>query len=159
MGLLLVPQPINYEAVRNKEARLQQQQKKIHDCRHKAKELPELAPGDTVYIRTEKKTGTIYAIHSPRSYIVDVGYAKIRRNRKHLVLIKNPIKQGNEQHSQRDVDLEFQPVVAPEENEVEHVVAPEENEVEPVVAPEENENGVGTSKYGRQYKQPKRFGH
>ncbi|KAK3766532.1 hypothetical protein RRG08_028650 [Elysia crispata] len=61
--------------------------KKFNQC-HRAKKLPELDPGDTIYIRDLKREAVVVEQHhSPRSYLVRTSQqtTPLRWNRRHLV--------------------------------------------------------------------------
>lgn len=62
-------------------------QKAYFDARHRAKTLPALHPGDTVWVRDSNQKGTVHqAAHTPRSYYVQVQNGTVRRNRRGLNL-------------------------------------------------------------------------
>lgn len=57
-----------------------------YDKRHRARNLPNLAPGDQVWITDTKTSGTVTSEHPmPRSYLVSGPQGTLRRNRCHLV--------------------------------------------------------------------------
>lgn len=77
---------------------LKKKQQVTHECRHRAKDLPFITPGQRVWIRTSKTTGMVQGEAStPRSYHVETETGTLRRNRAHLVVLPEPIGQvGNE---------------------------------------------------------------
>lgn len=68
----LRPKWPNLQAFNRTDTRLKDNQKKAHEARHRARELLILEPGQRVWIRSAKATGTIQAPSStPRSYDVE----------------------------------------------------------------------------------------
>lgn len=61
-------------------------QKTHFDECHRAKTLPTLHPGDTVWVRDSNQKGTVLqTAHTPRSYYVPVNGGTVRRNRRGLI--------------------------------------------------------------------------
>lgn len=78
--------------VEEKENQLKLRNKKNFDSSKGAKELSQLKSGAEVWITDMKRWGTVVKDDKhPRSYIVDTEKGAIRRNRKHLVELKNEI--------------------------------------------------------------------
>ena len=81
----LKPKLPNFDEVADKENNTRLQQKYNHDRAHRVVTLPQLNPGDNVYIRDQKITGVVKERDAtPRSYIIDTPKGEIRRNRSHL---------------------------------------------------------------------------
>ena len=61
------------------------------DLKYRAKQLPELKPGDRVWVKAPSDLGSEGVVdrldHNPNSYWVMVGAKVVRRNRKHLFLL------------------------------------------------------------------------
>ena len=69
----------------------------------RAKELPILEPGQRVWIRTAKTTGTVQEpASSPRSYNVETELGTLRRNRAQLTVLPEP---GQPQEDQPDSNV------------------------------------------------------
>ena len=66
-------------------------QKNNFDHRHRAVELPELNPGDKVWIADRKIEGNVKRV-APRSYIINTTIGEYRRNRRFLTLLKRQTK-------------------------------------------------------------------
>ncbi|KAK7474061.1 hypothetical protein BaRGS_00034667 [Batillaria attramentaria] len=82
----LLPQNYNHEAVRQKEERMKEQQRRNFNRRHAAREAPSLHLSDPVFIRDMDREVEIIAKHpNPRSYLVRTEHGTVRRNRAHLV--------------------------------------------------------------------------
>ena len=83
---LLKPEAYNTREIKRRMKEGKQKQKLYHD-RHSTKELPPLKPGDHVRVKPEPgakkwKAATVVRRHTtPRSYVVDTGDQRIRRNR------------------------------------------------------------------------------
>lgn len=77
-----VPKPIT-----EKENNYRQNQEQNYNKRHRARELPTLQPGDTVYLRDRKQEGQVLKrSQEPRSYIVKTSNGTVfRRNRAAIV--------------------------------------------------------------------------
>ena len=60
--------------------------KKDYDRRHAARDLPELQPGDAVWIPEFKETGRVLDGVQPRSYVVQTPTIVIQRNRRQMNL-------------------------------------------------------------------------
>ena len=60
-------------------------QKQWYDNRYRAKDLPVLQPGDSVWIRDQNRDGIVVQKHAnPRSYVVQTDEGTVRRNRSAL---------------------------------------------------------------------------
>ncbi len=67
-----------------------------YDHQHRARNLPDLAPGDLVWITDRKTKGTVTSTHgTPGSYLVSGPRGTVRRNRRHLV----PVTTDNSSHT------------------------------------------------------------
>ena len=58
--------------------------KKDYDCHHVARDLPELQPGDAVWIAEFKETGRVLDEVQPRSYVVQTPTTVIQRQQMNL---------------------------------------------------------------------------
>ena len=99
------PKVVNPLDLEERDDRLKDRQKRNFDQRHRAKDLPELQPGDTVWIPDRNSPGTVLEgeTPSPRSHNVQTRDGTYRRNRQHLVQIpvREPIQEvGNETEPQ-----------------------------------------------------------
>ena len=73
------------EQFRENDASLKSRQKRDFDRRHSAKTLPELFPGEHVWLPDKKVEGTVVdKAGPPRSYTVETPKGQLRRNRRHL---------------------------------------------------------------------------
>ena len=83
---LLKPEAYNAQEIKRSFQKAKDKQKYHYD-RHGTRELPPLKPGDYVRVKPEHgskewKAATVVQSHaSPRSYVVDTGSRRIRRNR------------------------------------------------------------------------------
>lgn len=83
---LLKPETYNAQEIKRSFQKAKDKQKYHYD-RHGTRELPPLKPGDQVRVKPEQgskewKAATVVQSHaSPRSYVVDTGSRRIRRNR------------------------------------------------------------------------------
>ena len=87
-----------------KEEYIKERQKKNFDKRHRARELPQLEPGDTVWIPDRDSSGTVVEETSPRSHIVKTADGSYRRNRRHLIRMPE-----TESSQEEEVLVEEQP--------------------------------------------------
>ena len=82
----LVPATPPIDQIRQFDQQARARSKEIHDDRHRAKELPSLREGDTVWIKDREEYGRIIKLHdAPRSYVVASRSGEFRRNRRYLV--------------------------------------------------------------------------
>lgn len=82
---LLTPKALDQSEVRTRDSRVKEKQKENHDSHHRVRDLPELLPGDRVWVTDRQDPGKVVAEHSPRSYVVETGDGTYRRNRRHLI--------------------------------------------------------------------------
>ena len=76
------------EQFREKDASLKARQKENLDKRHSAKILPDIPPGERVWLPDQKVEGTVLdKAGTPRSYTVETPSGELRRNRRHLNLL------------------------------------------------------------------------
>ena len=105
--------------LQTKEAAYKKQQSQSFNNYHRARDLPELLPGDKVWLTGQRKPGmVIRKSDEPRSYIVktETSPGGIRRNRRHLVANPNDTSSytpSNDGNQQRNLDEE---TLAPEES-------------------------------------------
>lgn len=82
----LRPELPDLQALQRKEREQREKGARHFNLRHGARDLPELSPGDSVWISDARTEGTVISKHhSPRSYLVDGPQGTLRRNRLHLV--------------------------------------------------------------------------
>ena len=72
------------DAVKKRDKKLKESQRKNYNHRHRAKEQRSLITGDLVWIIDLQRQGTIIRDESPRSYTVQTHNGIIRRNQRHL---------------------------------------------------------------------------
>lgn len=73
------------EQFREKDASLKERQRRDFDRCHSAKVLPDLLPGERVWLPDKKVEGTVVDIAGPpRSCTVETPKGQLRRNRRHL---------------------------------------------------------------------------
>ena len=99
------PKVVNPVEMEEREDQQKERQKKNFDQRHRARDLPELKPGDTVWIPDRNTPGTVVEVEtsSPRSHNVQTSDGTYRHNRQHLIQIPitEPIQEvGNEPEPQ-----------------------------------------------------------
>lgn len=82
----LEPKWPDLKKFREKDRELKERQKRNHDSRHKAVDLPELQQGEEVWITDLKRYGKVIKMtEEPRSYLLKSAGRVIRRNRFHLI--------------------------------------------------------------------------
>ena len=77
-------------SVRESEKASKVTMKKDYDCRHAARDLSELQPGDAVWISEFKETGRVLEEVQPRSDVVQTPTRDIQRNRRQMSLTERP---------------------------------------------------------------------
>jgi len=87
-----VPKVPEKSVVKEMESQAKGLQKNNFDHRHRAVELPELNPGDKVWIADRKIEGNVVKRVAPRSYIINTTIGEYRRNRRFLTLVKRQTK-------------------------------------------------------------------
>ena len=86
MPIQLQPCWPDLQEVREKEFGLRERTKINYDSLHRVTNLPELQPGEPVWIRDMARPGVVQKPHeSPRSYVVETDTGSLRRNRSQLV--------------------------------------------------------------------------
>ena len=86
----LKPTTPDLEKVKEKELSSDIRQKLVFDQRHTARNLPELSPGDPVWIKDREEPGVVKQKHLERSFIVKTPKGTFRRNRVHLNKMPSP---------------------------------------------------------------------
>ena len=71
--------------VRNRDKQQKQRQERTFNRRHGARELPELVPGDAVWVPDRNSEATVQDETTPRSYEVETAEGTYRRNRRDLI--------------------------------------------------------------------------
>ena len=144
---LLCPNWPYLEQFRDKNASLKIRQKKDFDRRHSAKTLPEILPGERVWLPDQKAEGSVVErACTPRSYIVETPTGQMRRNRRQLNLLPQIPKAGDKAESA--VTSSTSPVVKTNES-----PAPTNSLVQ-TPAPVASRK---TSRSGREIRLPERF--
>ncbi|XP_030828454.1 uncharacterized protein K02A2.6-like [Strongylocentrotus purpuratus] len=88
MLLPRVQQP-DLTTVREKEEKYRSDQMMTYNRRHDSRELPELQPGDSVWIRDQSRYGKVtQKAQQPRSYHVQTELGTVRRNRRALIAVQ-----------------------------------------------------------------------
>jgi len=91
---------VDYNDFEHRDLKLKETAKVQHDRKHRAKELQELKPGDTVWVKAPTDSGAEGIIlgkhNTPDSYWVKVSFSEIRRNRKHLRLLPTNLFEAKE---------------------------------------------------------------
>eukprot|EP00057_Strongylocentrotus_purpuratus_P018713 XP_011673187.1 PREDICTED: uncharacterized protein K02A2.6-like [Strongylocentrotus purpuratus] len=88
MLLPRVQQP-DLTTVREKEEKYRSDQMMTYNRRHDSRELPELQPGDSVWIRDQSRYGKVtQKAQQPRSYHVQTEHGTVRRNRRALIAVQ-----------------------------------------------------------------------
>ena len=93
------PKVPEIETLRAREKQLKDRQKQNFDKRHGVRDLPQLLPGDLVWMSDRETEAVVEEEVAPRSYNVSSSGGTLRRNRRNLVqLQENP----NESETDRD---------------------------------------------------------
>ena len=79
-----IPKVVDFQVLEERDEVLKDRQKKDYDARHRTKALPQLDPGDYVWLPDRETTGKVVTETAPRSLIVDTQNGTFRRNRQHL---------------------------------------------------------------------------
>ena len=82
-----VPKVPEQAVVMEMESQVKGLQKINFDHRHRAVELPELNPGDKVWITDRKIEGNVKRV-APRSYIINTTIGEYRRNRRFFDVVE-----------------------------------------------------------------------
>ncbi|XP_018374455.1 PREDICTED: uncharacterized protein K02A2.6-like [Trachymyrmex cornetzi] len=91
-GAMLTPGWPDLEAHRQQMRARQLDSKQQYDRRHRTRELPELKPGELVWIRDQRTYGTVMRRRSePRSYDVRYPGGVLRRNRIFLTAVRREV--------------------------------------------------------------------
>ena len=103
------PKVVDQSELEEKEEHLKGRQKKNFDQRHRARDLPPLEPGDTLWIPDRNSSGTVVEETSPRSYVVVTGDGSYRRNRQHLVQMPETEPTQEDEHETESREEERSP--------------------------------------------------
>ena len=90
------PRVVNFSELEEKDHHIKERQRRNHDQRHRAKELPLLEPGDAVWILDQDTSGIVVDETAPRSHVVETSDGSYRRNHKHLVRLPIQETDGEE---------------------------------------------------------------
>ena len=129
MAKVLQPKLPNHATVKKADAKAKRGYKEFFDRRNGTRELPPLQPGDWVGTKldNEKQWTTEAKVvskdQSPRSYIIDTGGRRLRRNRRFLWKVPTPACHDTPEDDSLipDISSESTPTDIQEEN----VVIPE----------------------------------
>ena len=92
----LIPRVPDSTVVRERHQHQKQRQEKTFNCHHGARDLPELSPGDTVWVPDRRSEAIVQDEANPRSYEVETTDGTYRRNRRDLVqLPEQPAQETN----------------------------------------------------------------
>ena len=92
----LIPRVPDSTVVRERDRHQKQRQEKTFNCHHGARDLPELSPGDTVWVPDRRSEAIVQDEANPRSYEVETTDGTYRRNRRDLVqLPEQPAQETN----------------------------------------------------------------
>ena len=80
-----IPKVPDIKVVQQDDNEVKTKQKKNFNSHHGVYELPELYPGDTVWIKDRQAEGKVIEEIAPRSYVVHTPEGEFRRNRRHLI--------------------------------------------------------------------------
>ena len=98
------PEVVRLSELEEKEEHTKDRQKRNFDRHHRARDLPQVHPGDVVWIPDRRASGTVIEETSPRSHIVSTADgAQYRRNRQHFVQLP-------ETETTQETDTEIEPV-------------------------------------------------
>ena len=79
------------EQVMRRESSYREKQAAAFNNRHRTQDLPQLQAGERVWVRDQRRHGTIVAkTPQPRSYVVKTNLGTVRRNRSALVFAQDP---------------------------------------------------------------------
>ena len=130
-------------------------QKSNFDRHHRVHQLPDIPDQTEVWITTDKSKPTpgvvVGKAGAPRSYIVETQGGLARRNRHHLNVVPNVVRQGAEEPQQPD-SLEQEP------EQVEKPQQPNTYEQEQDHQPQEPHRIMTRSQTGTAIRPPERFG-
>ena len=70
---------VDYQRLEARDENLKERQKRNYDIWHKAKELPPVRTGDTVWITDQEMTGKVVEQTAPRSHTVDTPWKILQK--------------------------------------------------------------------------------
>ena len=100
------PKAVELSQLEEKEEHIKERQKRNFDQRHRATKLPQLEPGDTVWIPDRDSYGVAMEETTPHSHIVHTTDGSYRRNRQHL--IRMPETEPTQEAEQETEPLEIE---------------------------------------------------
>lgn len=100
----LVPRVPDSTLVRNRDKQQKQRQERTFNRRHGARELPELVPGDTVWVPDRNSEATVQDETNPRSYEIETADGNYRRNRRDLIQLPEQPTQVVEEMPTEETD-------------------------------------------------------
>ena len=80
-----IPKVPDIKVVQQDDNQAKTKQKKNFNSHHGVYELPELYPGDTVWIKDRQAEGKVIQEIAPRSYVVHTPDGEFQRNRRYLI--------------------------------------------------------------------------
>ncbi|KAK6490724.1 hypothetical protein HHUSO_G5370 [Huso huso] len=104
----LNPKWPNFKLIRKADDKAKESYRRFYNRRNSAKELPELRPGDKVAVKLDGERGWVNTATvlrlagTPRSYLVQMDRGILRRNRRHLRLIKENFSHLEEQEEESE---------------------------------------------------------
>lgn len=156
-SILLTPEVPECDVLQHKEHQRKRKQKENFDQSHRARSLPELCKGDTVWITDRRTFGTISEkAGEPRSYYIQTPTGKIRRNRFSLIHLPddNRTIEQEDTYEPPTSHQEISQELHEEENEATSSTPIQEGERSyqkdsTNKSPEPQSNNLPTSRYGR----------
>ncbi|KAK2552902.1 hypothetical protein P5673_025850, partial [Acropora cervicornis] len=126
MAKVLEPKLPNHATVKKADAKAKRGYKESFDRRNGTRELPPLQPGDWVRTKLENEkqwtteAKVVSKDQSPRSYIIDTGGSRLRRNRRFLRKVPTPACHDTPEDDSLipDISSESTPTYIQEENDV-----------------------------------------
>ncbi|KAL7383032.1 hypothetical protein ABVT39_003655 [Epinephelus coioides] len=106
---ILQPVLPDLQALQHRERKQRERGARHFNLRHRLRDLPELSPGDSVWISDAKTAGIVISKHhSPWSYLVSGPQGTLRRNQLHLVPV--PASESRSEAPQETVTESVSPV-------------------------------------------------
>ena len=97
------PQVPDIDTLKEREKQLKDRQKRNFDKRHGVRDLPQLIPGDLVWMPDREEEAVVEEEVAPRSYDVSTSGGTLRRNRRNLVQLPDELpEEPNELENERD---------------------------------------------------------
>ena len=98
-----IPQVPDIDTLKEREKQLKDRQKRNFDKRHGVRDLPQLIPGDLVWMPDREEEAVVEEEVAPLSYDVSTSGGTLRRNRRNLVQLPDELpEEPNELENERD---------------------------------------------------------